>query len=230
MSLTCIIIDDEQPARALIQEYVKHVPGLEPIGEFKSPLEVISFFAHKKVDIIFLDIQMPGITGLEFIKTLNYKPEIILTTAYSEYALEGYELDVADYLLKPIAFDRFLKAINKVFSKHTSGNPIPPENDQPPYILIKSDGQTHKIILAEILFIEGLREYVSIQLQHKKLITLESLKNLETKLPTNFLRVHKSFIINKKKVTSHSSHDLTIGDKKIPIGMSYRDSIIDQLF
>lgn len=233
MSLNCIIIDDEQPARALIREYIKRVPLLEVIGEFKNPVEAIPAMAAMEIDVLFLDIQMPGITGVEFIKTLKNKPDIILTTAYSEYALEGYELDVTDYLMKPIAFERFLKAINKIISRN-SNNPttLPAAGEEKkPFILVKSDGQTHKIMLNDILFIEGLREYVSIHLTgNKKIITLEALKNMESNLPDHFLRVHKSFIVNKDKVSSHSNHDLTIADKKIPIGMSYRDLVIQSLF
>ena len=230
MNFNCLIIDDEQPARALIRAYVEKIPGLNILGEFKNPMDAISTISTKKVDILFLDIQMPGLTGLEFIRTLRYKPDIILTTAYSEYALVGYELEVADYLMKPIAFDRFLRAVNKVIQKKqiSSEAPVSTSTD---HFLIKSDGQTHRIALSDILYIEGLKEYVTFVLTEKKIIVLESLRKLETDLPSEtFIRVHKSFIVNSRHVASHSGHDLTIGSKKIPIGASYRENVLSKLF
>ncbi|MFH6984907.1 LytR/AlgR family response regulator transcription factor [Marinoscillum luteum] len=230
MNFNCLIIDDEQPARALIRTYVEKIPGLNILGEFKNPMEAISTISSKRVDILFLDIQMPGLTGLEFIRTLRHKPDIILTTAYSEYALEGYELEVTDYLMKPIAFDRFLRAVNKVIQKKQAPSETPPTNTSE-HFLIKSDGQTHRIALTDILYIEGLREYVTFVLTDKKIIVLESLRKLETELPQEaFMRVHKSFIVNSHRVDSHSGHDLTIGSKKIPIGASYRDDVLNKLF
>lgn len=226
----CIIIDDEQPARKLIAEYVRKVPGLEVKGEFKNPLDAMSFLARQQIDILFLDIQMPGLTGLEFIKTLSYPIDIILTTAYSEYALEGYELDVADYLMKPIKFERFLKAVSKVISKRSQieKHDTTPRKD---HLLIKADGQTHRVQVDEILFIEGLREYVTFHLPQKRIISLDSLKRLEEELSTSgFLRVHKSFIVNEKYISSHSGHFLMIKDKKIPIGANYRDDVLKNLF
>ena len=230
MNINCLIIDDEQPARALIRTYVEKIPGLNILGEFKNPVEAISTISTKKIDILFLDIQMPGLTGLEFIRTLRYKPDIILTTAYSEYALEGYELEVTDYLMKPIAFDRFLRAVNKVIQKKQISSETP-AGISSEHFLIKSDGQTHRIALTDILYIEGLREYVTFVLTDKKIIVLESLRKLETELPQEtFIRVHKSFIVNSHRVDSHSGHDLTIGAKKIPIGASYRDEVLNKLF
>lgn len=225
--LKCAIVDDEQPARKLISEYIKKVPSLTLVGEYKNPMEAMSVIATEQVDLLFLDIQMPGLTGLEFIKTLNKKPNIILTTAYSKYALESYDLNVADYLLKPIAFDRFLRAVNKVLNN----NPAPTSPPAEKHLIVKSDGQTHRIGLNEISYIEGLREYVSIHTLGGQIITLESLKNLESVLPeSTFCRVHKSFIVNISLVKSHSNHDLMIGTKKIPIGMSYRDDVLSKLF
>ena len=227
--MNCIIIDDEQPARVLIREYVKKLPTLNLLGEFKSPIDAIAFLNEQQVDLMFLDIQMPGLTGLEFIKTLQHSPKVILTTAYSEYALEGYELNVVDYLMKPIAFDRFLKAVNKALPM---GGPSPSQEAQkePKHIQLKSDGATHLVALEDILYIEGLREYVTFYTHERKIITLESLANLEKQLPNlQFVRVHKSFIINKSKVESFSSSQLRIGEKSIPIGKTYRESVL-QLF
>ncbi|HCX22723.1 MAG: DNA-binding response regulator [Flammeovirgaceae bacterium] len=228
--LKCVIIDDEQPARMLITEYVKKVPFLELVGEFKSPIEAMSQFPNLQIDLIFLDIQMPGLTGLEFARTLNNKPHIILTTAYSEYALESYELDVDDYLMKPISFERFFKAVSKIVQKPSATSSSEPAASDTS-LIVKADGQTHRIYTKDILYIEGLKEYVTIHTNEKKIITLESLKKLTEELPANeFLRVHKSFIINLTKVSSHSNHDLSIGAKKIPIGSSYRDEVLKMLF
>ncbi|MEQ9305170.1 MAG: LytTR family DNA-binding domain-containing protein [Marinoscillum sp.] len=227
--LKCAIIDDEQPARKLIAEYIKKVPSLSLVGEYKNPIEAMTNVAPDHVDILFLDIQMPGLTGLEFIKTLNKKPNIIFTTAYSEYALESYDLDVVDYLLKPIAFDRFLRAINKVHELQSKAAMTNVNHNN--YLMVKSDGQTHRILIKDILYIEGLKEYVSIYTSSGRVITLESLKNLETTLPVStFCRVHKSYIVNISLVNSHSNHDLMIGAKKIPIGVSYRDEVLNKLF
>lgn len=226
--LNCVIVDDEQPARLLIAEYVKKVPFLQLVGEFKSPIEAMTKFPTLEVDLIFLDIQMPGLTGLEFIRTLNKRPHIILTTAYSEYALESYELDVDDYLMKPISFERFMKAVSKIMSQST---PAILQSKTEHSLIVKADGQTHRIFTSDILYIEGLKEYVTIYTEDRKIITLESLKNLTNELPADeFIRVHKSFIINLKKVSSHSNHDLTIMTKKIPIGSSYREEVLRQLF
>ncbi len=229
--LKCVIIDDEQPARMLLTEYVKKTPFLELIGEFKSPIDFMSTLPGMEIDLIFLDIQMPGLTGLEFIRTLNKRPHIILTTAYSEYALESYELDVEDYLMKPISFERFFKAVSKILQRPTSLThqvaSLAPETS----LIVKADGQTHRIFTKDILYIEGLKEYVTIHTPDKKIITLESLKKLIEELPgSDFIRVHKSFIVNLKKVSSHSTHDLTIEAKKIPIGSSYRDDVLKKLF
>lgn len=228
--LKCAIIDDEQPARKLIAEYIKKVPSLKLVGDFKNPMDAIANIATDQIDILFLDIQMPGLTGLEFIKTLNVKPNIILITAYSEYALESYDLDVVDYLMKPISFERFLRAVNKVLqNQSTLYSAI--ETEQESYLIVKSNGQTHRVLANEITYIEGLKEYVTIYTDKTKIITLESLKNLETRLPElTFCRVHKSFIVNLKMVNSHSNHNLSLGTKKIPIGMSYRDEVLNRLF
>lgn len=226
--LNCVIVDDEQPARLLIAEYVKKVPFLQLVGEFKSPIDAMTKLPGLQVDLIFLDIQMPGLTGLEFIRTLGHKPKIILTTAYSEYALESYELDVEDYLMKPISFERFMRAVSKIMQNSSTATA---QTKSEFSLIVKADGQTHRIFTSEILYIEGLKEYVTIFTEERKIITLESLKNLTNELPDDeFVRVHKSFIVNLNKVTSHSNHDLTIKAKKIPIGSSYRDEVLKKLF
>lgn len=229
---SCIIIDDEAPARALISEYVKKLPHLKLLGEYKTPMEAYDVLNRSSVDIIFLDIQMPGMTGLEFIKTLSHKPKIIITTAYSEYALDGYDLDVIDYLMKPISFERFVRAVNKCTSNYGTANTgSDPKISKRDYMLVKADRQTHKVYFRDILYIEGLKEYVSFILENERIIALETMKSLEEELPhDSFMRIHKSFIVNTTRVKSLSGNQVQIGDKKIPIGQSYREKVLNDLF
>ena len=231
MKIRCIVIDDEQPARELIKAYIEKVPHLEFITEFKNPLEAMSILREQDINLIFLDIQMPGLSGLEFIKTLNHQPSIILTTAYSQYALEGYELDVLDYLLKPISFERFLKAVNKIQGSVSPKIPVTTSPNDQEYLFVKSDGQKHRISFNEIQFIEGLKEYVRFHLISDTVITLESLKKLEETLPPGqFMRIHKSFIVNTKLVKSISGSHVIIGSQKIPVGQSYKEKVMKELF
>jgi len=229
MNVRCIIIDDEKPARDLIKAYVKKVSHLELLGDFPNPIDAMATINNQQVDLVFLDIQMPGLTGLDYIKTLTVKPAIILTTAYPQYALEGYELDVLDYLMKPIPFERFLKAINKL---QPSSQPATtqPANSAPEYLYFKADGQKHRVEINSILYIEGLKEYVKVVTESGQLITLASLKNLEEELSHPFLRVHKSFIINKDKVSSYSNHQIVIKGNTIPIGKMYQEEVLKEMY
>jgi len=226
MKLNCLVVDDEQLARELLAEYISKVPFLELKGLVKNPVEVAEILEQETIDIIFLDIQMPDITGIDLLKTLTHKPVVIFTTAYSEYALEGYELDVLDYLVKPFSFERFLKAVNKATEiiklKQGSGHSI---SDQE-YITINADHKIYRVKLDDILYIEGLREYISYYTSGKRIITLASLKNLEETLPADkFLRVHKSYIVPVNKVVAIEGNMLDIGVKKIPVGRSYREKV-----
>ncbi len=226
--LKCIIIDDEQPARLLIQDYVKKLDTLELIAQFSSPLQAFNLLAENNIDLIFLDIQMPDLSGLDFIKTLQNRPDIIFITAYSEYAVEGFELEVVDYLLKPVSFERFLRAVNRVLFNRQRISEI---DSSSAYIYIKADGQVHRVQKDNILFIEGLREYVTFHTVVQKIISLESLKNLESQLfDDSFIRIHKSYIVNEKHISSHSGHFVYVGGKKIPIGTNYKEDVLKRLF
>lgn len=202
-------------------------------------MEAMQALRENNIDLMFLDIQMPDLTGVEFLKTLNNKPVVIFTTAYQEYALEGYELDVIDYMLKPISFERFIQGVNKAMDLISLKNQkstkdtieSKPENREADFINLKADYKIYKVKLDDILFIEGLKEYVTFHTESRKYIVLESLKNLEIKLPSNkFIRVHKSYIVNIEKIDSLYGNTIEIGENEIPIGKSYSEDVKKKLF
>lgn len=230
MTSSCIIIDDEKPARVLLETYVNKIKQLELLGSFSNALEAADFLSNNKVDIILSDIQMPDLTGIEFVKSLTHKPKIIFTTAYQNYALDGFELSVTDYLLKPIRFDRFLNAINKALDLIT----LEKDHGKTPLLdstlTIKADHKIHRVKLQDIVYIEGLKEYVRYHTIDQKIISLESLKKLEETLPkASFTRIHKSFIVNNNSVKSIYGNQIEIAGKYIPIGKTYRDTVIEAL-
>lgn len=245
-AIRCIVVDDEYPARLLLQDFIAKLPNLELCGSFKSPIEAMPIVQQGGVDLMFLDIQMPELSGVDFIKTLSVKPLVIFTTAYMEYAIEGYQLDVVDYLLKPFSFDRFLKSVNKAADRINKHAPAPqptearedtianiPKEDEKGFIAIKADHKIHRVKHENIVYIEGLREYVTFFCKQEKIITLESLRNLETTLPgKQFIRVHKSYIVNINLVKSLYGNQLIMEgtNQIIPIGKSYRDEVQQKLF
>ncbi len=233
--IRCLIIDDEYPARVLLKDYIQKMSFLKLTGSFKNPVEALSKIQSEPVDLIFLDIQMPELSGIEFLKSFPNKTNVILTTAYSEYALTGYELNVLDYLLKPISFERFVLAVNKAADiirlQNDVKEPGRQEAEEKKFITVKADHKIIKISTDDIIYIEGLREYVTFYTKNEKIVTLESLKNLESKLPaTKFIRVHKSFIINKDRVKSLYGNQLEIEGKFIPIGKSYKEDVVKNVF
>lgn len=229
---TCMAIDDEYPATQIIQAYVDKTPQLNLICTFTSAPKALQFLSTNPVDILFLDIQMPDINGLEFSQNLIFKPKIIFTTAYDQYALEGFNVDAVDYLLKPFSLSRFSKAVSKAvhlidLESISKTNPLETED----YIVIKSDYKLHKIDYHDIDYIEGLKAYVSFFVNGKRYITLESLKNLEQKLPNHrFLRVHKSFIVPLEKIKALNGNLLELATKQIPIGKSYKEKVLNRVF
>jgi two-component system, LytTR family, response regulator len=233
MKIRCIVVDDEALARKYLKDYISKIPFLEFVGDFNSPLKAYDLLEQGKVDLMFLDIQMPDITGLDFLRSLDRKPYVILTTAYKEYALEGYELDITDYLLKPFSFDRFLKAINKVNSRilstekkeeTSSFNQTDFHDD---YIVIRADRKYYKINYDDLIYIEGQKAYVTFHSDGKKNITaLASLKDLEEKLPEKrFIRIHKSYIVSVKKIDSLEGNQIEIANEKLPIGKSFKVNV-----
>lgn len=232
-----LIVDDEYHARKLLSEYVSKLPFLELAGTGANVFEAMDILRKEKVDILLSDIQMPEITGLEFARSLKNPPAVIFTTAYSEYAVESYELDVVDYLLKPIAFPRFLQAINKIIerrgddgTKQPAINNIKPQTEiqEEDSFVIKSGYKIYKINYADLLYIEGQREYVTFHITKQRITTLASLKDLEEKLPSNqFIRIHKSYIVSIKHIELIDKNILHIAGQKLAIGASYKENLIN---
>jgi two-component system LytT family response regulator len=222
-----LIVEDEPLARNLLTEYVSKVPYLNLMKACSGALEAMEVLRTNPVDLLFLDVQMPELTGIAFLKSLQKKPLVILTTAYSEYAIEGYELDITDYLLKPITFERFLKAVDKA-SQRLSGNHTATEKPAealPDFIFVKDGTKLVKIRWNDILYVEGLKDYVTIHTRTQKVISLQRLKVLEEQLPADkFIRVHNSFIVALDAIDSVHKDKIQIGQAHIPIGDTYKKS------
>lgn len=232
--IRCVVIDDEPLARENIANYVENVQYLTLVGQGSNPLELNAILAEHEVDLIFLDIQMPVINGIDFLKITPNLPMVILTTAYPSYALEGFELDVLDYLLKPITFNRFLKAVHKAnefFSLQRKPSvQDSQENSDDDYFFIKCDHKFEKIIYTKILFVQALQNYVTIYTEDKKYVSLLSLKVVEQKLlDKGFIRVHKSYIVSKSKIDNMESHELTIDSHRIPISRNFRKMVKEEV-
>jgi two-component system, LytTR family, response regulator len=233
VNLKTLIVEDEPLARNLMTEYVKKVSYLELVDACSNPLAALDVLRNHHIDLMFLDIQMPEITGLSLLKTLQKRPLVILTTAYSEYALESYELDVVDYLLKPITFDRFLKAVDKASQRSEAAKQTPvvgERQDTPttPFVFVKDGTKLVKILWSDILYVEGLKDYVTIHTRTQKVVTLQRLKSLETQLPNDkFVRVHHSYIIALNAIDAIHKGEVQIGNAFIPISDSYKKSFRD---
>ncbi len=228
--MNCIAIDDEPLALNVIEEFCKKIDFIHLDAKFTSAIQAIDYMARNKPDLIFLDIQMPHITGLQFLKTLNTPPMIIFTTAYSNYALEGFNVDAVDYLLKPIAFDRFLKATSKAYNLYNLMHKVQPQpaEEQDKYLLVKVEYSTIKINADDILYIEGLKDYVKIYTGAKFVMTKSTMKHIEEKLPRDkFIRIHKSYIVSIPKIKAIEYNRVYIGDKQIPIGNQYKQGFND---
>lgn len=242
MKFNCIIVDDEPLARNLLSDYVRKVPQLNLVQTLASPLPVMDLLRNEQIDIMFLDVQMPDLTGIALLKALQKRPLIVLTTAYSEYALEGYDLDVADYLLKPITFERFLRAVDKVTQRLQERQqpeakaPEPKSGDAraettatvPPFVFVKDGTKLVKVRLDDILYVEGLKDYVTIHTRTQKVVSLQRLKALEDELPANqFIRVHNSFIVAFSAIDVIHKNEVQIGSTMIPIGETYKKTFRD---
>lgn len=236
LNIKCLLVDDEPPAIELLQKYASTIDQLEVVGTSHSAINAFDMLKDTPVDLMFLDIQMPVLNGIDFIKSLKNPPAIILTTAYREYALDGYELDIIDYLLKPIAFDRFLKAVDKYRDRSMVSKPTSNETvaetvaEQPDHIFFNVNRTHHKILLHEITYLESLKDYVRIYTSNDSLVVKGNLGLVLAQLPASqFVRVHRSFAVALSKVNSYSSSEVEVGSKKLPIGASYRESFLGRM-
>jgi len=235
MLIDCIAIDDEPLALDQMKEYIDKVPYLNLTGLFSTGLKAIDYLKENKVDLMFLDIQMDDLTGIQLLETITQKPKVILTTAYDEYAIKGYELDISDYLLKPISFERFVKAVNKTYDQITEKSKLNIEKKKPSgnernFVFIRADYKMVKVVFDEIIFVEGLKDYLKIVTPNKTIVTHMSFKTLEQMFPVNeFIRVHKSYLVPVSKIDSIGKNYLDIGKHQIPIGDFYKKSFFDMM-
>jgi DNA-binding LytR/AlgR family response regulator len=224
--LSCIIVDDEPVARKILHEFTEQVPFLDLQGQFENAMKAEEFLKDNQPDLIFLDIEMPKVSGLQMLKRINIESMVILTTAFPQYALDGYELDIIDYLLKPFALHRFLKAVQKAkefyeMKTQSDGSSLPPS-----YIFIKSEKRIERVELSEILYAEVLGNYMTIHTDRKKIIAYLTMKSLESQLSsTDFIKIHQSFLVNRSKIESVEGSDLKVGTRSLPISRNYRDSV-----
>lgn len=230
--MKCIIVDDEPIARKGIRSLVARIPELELMEMFNNASSAATYLTSHPVDLVFLDVQMPGITGIEFARNISKDTLIIFTTAYTEYALDSYEVDAVDYLVKPIEFERFQKAVNKAINYHAllvTGEKENIEEVENDYLFVKSERRYFKVNFEDILFIEGLKDYVILQLKDQRIITKMTLKAMQEQLPASlFFRINKSYIINTRHITSFDNNDVTIRSHEIAIGNSYRDDFFEK--
>ena len=229
-----MIVDDEPLAIEVLESFVKRMDVLELVGSCTNAVSAFDMLKKNAVDVLFLDIQMPKLTGIEFLKILNPAPKVIFTTAYRDYAVESYELNVVDYLLKPIAFDRFLMAINKVIEEKAS--PVHESiaqvsEHQDPYLFLKHDRKMVKVYLKDITYIESLKDYVRVKTTNgKEIISLQKISYLEKKLPSDcFLRIHKSYLISLRKISAFTANAVEINGQEVPIGRSYKSTVMKVL-
>lgn len=236
--INCLVADDEQLAREVMQSHISKLDKLNLVGTCNNAIEVYNTLKDQNIDLLFLDIQMPQLTGIELLRTLKNPPPVILTTAHREFALEGYELNVIDYLLKPVSFERFLKAVDKYETASNADTvvvaaAIPPpavKDDRLAFIYVKSDKKMVRILLSDILYIEGLKDYVKIYTTGNPVITYQTLTYLEEKLSANhFIRAHRSYIISLNHISAYSSNQIEIGKRIIPIGNSYAKDVLKKL-
>jgi two-component system, LytTR family, response regulator len=232
MKTRCIIVDDEPLAIEVIKSHVEKIESFEVVTTCQNALQALESLSKHKIDLIFLDIQMPGIKGTDFIKSLKNPPKVILSTAYREYALEGYELDVVDYLLKPISFERFFKAVTKYLQS------LPDEvvvhraetTADNGFIYMRANKKIHKILFRDILYIECIKDYLTIYTETRSVSAKHTISSFEQKLPTaTFLRIHRSFIISLDRVAGFTSHTIDIGGKELPIGRNYSQQVFKAL-
>ncbi len=231
--IICLAVDDEPPALQVIEKYISSVPVLELKASVNNAVDALSILQHTKIDLIFLDIQMPQLLGTDFMRSLINPPKVIFTTAFRKYAVDGFELDAVDYLLKPISFDRFLKAVNKVLrlnitvTENDFNFKFSPSNESSNcFIYLRADRKNIKVNFDDILFIESLKDYIKVVTKEKTIITKQAISSIEENLPSDlFIRIHRSFIVSLKKIKSFTPELIQIGKYEIPISRSYRHEV-----
>ena len=232
MRTKCIIIDDDSLAITVIESYLEKINEIELIAKFNNAIDAYDILHKEKIDLIFLDIEMPRLTGVDFIKTLNKPPSIIITSANKDYAIDGFDLSVLDYLMKPITFERFLKAVNKFFlvTRSVEGIHKLTEKKEKDYIFVKENKKMVKILFNDILYIESIKDYVKIVTINKSVVTKEQISTFENKLnKKKFIRIHRSYIVSINKIEAFSTTTIEIGEKELPIGRSYKKSVMERL-
>lgn len=233
--IRCLVVDDEPPARDVLRRYISDVPLLELAGECANALEALSLLQRQPVDLMFLDIRMPQLKGNELLKILKHPPPVIFTTAHSEYALEGYELDVVDYLLKPVQFDRFVKAVSKAYQYAAPATPQEVSNDRnearkESFLYFRVDRKMVKVMLRDILYAESMKDYIKVYTTQGTIVTKQSITALEAMLPErDFVRTHRSFIVSVDKIKSYTHELIGIGTAEIPIGKLFRNGVLKVL-
>jgi DNA-binding LytR/AlgR family response regulator len=230
--INCIAIDDEPVALDIICDYINKIPHLKLLGTYRNALLAIEYLQNNLVDIVFLDINMPEINGIDFLKSLQVKPMIIFTTAYPEYAVKSYDLNATDYLLKPIEFERFLTSVNKASAVLSSNYKLQESNKQEDarFVILKSGSKSYKVNFSDILFIEGSGNYLTFNTSNAKIMVLMNMNEALNLLPeTTFVRIHKSFIVSLSHITIIENHQVQIGTTKIPVGNYYRESFLNKI-
>lgn len=226
MKINCLIIDDEPWALDLLEDFILKIPYLRLVGRCEGPVAAMPYFEKEEIDLVFLDIKMPDLTGLQFLKILSKKPAVIFVTAYNEFAVEGFELDAIDYLLKPVPFDRFMTAVSKAYEYigYRKNKHLQPRKDD--FLFIKSSHKIQKLFYEDIIYLEGLKDYTKIHLaeSRKPVVTLQSLKYFESRLPAeDFIRIHRSYIVSLRKVDTVSRRTVFLGETELPCSEHYRN-------
>lgn len=233
-TIKCLIVDDEPPAREIIRRYIEQTPMLELAGECANAIQAFTVLQQQSIDLVFLDIRMPQLNGNDFLKTLNHPPKIIFTTAFSEYALESYELDAVDYLMKPIPFNRFLKAVNKAYQqtviKNDAGTLLNEEKKTDSFVYFRADRKMVKVTLQDILYIESMKDYIKVFTKSGTIITKQSISSVEAMLPEKeFIRTHRSFIVSTRHIKSFTTELIEVHNTEIPIGKLFRNEVMKSL-
>ncbi|QDK79984.1 response regulator transcription factor [Spirosoma sp. KCTC 42546] len=230
MKIKCLLVDDEPIALTILAAYVQKIDILDLVGQCSSAVEAFTILQSKPVDLLFLDIQMPQLSGLDLLRTLSNPPKTIITSAYREYAVEGYELDVLDYLIKPIPFDRFIKAVGKMITQRLAVSLPNSQPDEEPFIFVKEDRKLVRVDLRDIISLESLRDYVKIRTSTQEIVTRQSISYYEELLPAEqFMRIHRSFLVALAKIRAITDCQLEVPGQTLPVGRNYRNQVLEQL-